>query len=182
MTSINSRQLRNVLGCYATGVAVITTRNGAGDHIGVTVNSFSSVSLDPPLVLFSLSRTANVLVGFRQATRFVVNILAEGQQALSNMFARPSSACWTDVDFTHATNGCALLMDSLAQLECDKSAEIDGGDHLLFLGEVISYHSRPPAEPLLFYRGAYGTYTRDRWSKLPPPDGSLAEFAAPGWG
>ena len=182
MVEIDIRKLRNVLGCYATGVAVITTRTASGDHVGVTVNSFSSVSLDPPLILFSLVRTANVLLGFQQATNFVVNILTSGQQTLSNMFARPSTACWADINFAHAANGCALFTDSLAHLECDKTAELDGGDHLIFIGTVTSFHLRSPVDPLLFYRGAYGTYKRDQWSKLPPPDGSLSEFVVPGWG
>src|SRR5580704_4414507 len=94
MPSIDSRTLRSVLGCYATGVAVIATRNIAGDHIGVTVNSFSSVSLDPPLILFSLARTAKVLACFQQTKSFAVNILGHGQESLSNMFARSSTASW----------------------------------------------------------------------------------------
>jgi 3-hydroxy-9,10-secoandrosta-1,3,5(10)-triene-9,17-dione monooxygenase reductase component len=182
MVEIDTRKLRNVLGCYATGVAVITTRAASGDHIGVTVNSFSSVSLDPPLILFSLVRTANVLPGFRQATNFVVNILGQGQQTLSNMFAKPSTACWSDVNFSAAANGCALFADSLAHLECNKTEELDGGDHLIFFGAVTSFHLRSPADPLLFYRGGYGTYKRDQWSKMPSPDGSLSEFVVPGWG
>jgi 3-hydroxy-9,10-secoandrosta-1,3,5(10)-triene-9,17-dione monooxygenase reductase component len=182
MARIDLGALRKVLGCYATGVAVITARTAANDHVGVTVNSFSSVSLDPPLILFSLARIANVFATFQQTNRFVVNILGQGQQALSNMFARPSTASWADADFTDASNGCALLANSLAQLECDKAAELEGGDHLIFLGEVTKFHLRAPDDPLLFYRGAYGTYARDRWSKMPPPESSLSEFAVTGWG
>lgn len=182
MSRIDTGALRKILGCYATGVSVITARTAANDHVGVTVNSFSSVSLDPPLILFSLARTANVLASFRQAKSFAVNILGQGQQSLSNMFARPSTASWADADFTEASNGCALFVNSLAQLECHKAAELEGGDHLIFLGEVTSFHLRAAVDPLLFYRGAYGTYTRDQWSRMPPSDGSLSEFAVTGWG
>lgn len=182
MPGIDPCALRKILGCYATGVAVITARTATNDHIGVTVNSFSSVSLDPPLILFSLARTANVLASFQHSKRFAVNILGQGQQALSNMFARPSTASWTDAHFTEASNGCALFVNSLAQLECDKAAELEGGDHLIFLGEITGFHLRATADPLLFFRGAYGTYTRDQWSKMPPTDGSLSEFAVTGWG
>jgi flavin reductase (DIM6/NTAB) family NADH-FMN oxidoreductase RutF len=182
MAQTDTRSLRNVLGCYATGVAIITARSAADAHIGVTVNSFASVSLDPPLILFSLALTANVLSSFQKSDSFVVNILSQGQQALSNMFARPSTASWTDAHYSHAANGCALFVGSLAQLECRKHSVLEGGDHLIFLCEVMKFHLRETADPLLFYRGAYGTYTRDQWSRMPRPDSSLAEFAVEGWG
>jgi flavin reductase (DIM6/NTAB) family NADH-FMN oxidoreductase RutF len=146
------------------------------------VNSFSSVSLDPPLVLFSLARQANVLATFQQAQRFAVNMLGQGQQTLSNMFARPSSASFADARFTEGENGCALFPESLAHLECDKESEVEAGDHVIILGRVTNFHLRAPAQPLLFFRGAYGTYARDQWSRVPPHDGSLSEFAVTGWG
>jgi 3-hydroxy-9,10-secoandrosta-1,3,5(10)-triene-9,17-dione monooxygenase reductase component len=182
MAEIDSRQLRNALGCYATGVAVITTRSATQEHIGVTVNSFASVSLQPPLILFSLARAANTLAVFRQARHFSVNILSHTQEKLSNTFARPSSASWAELQYTEGDNGCALFAGSLAQLECNKAQELDGGDHIILLGEVTRVHQHEAADPLLFYRGRYGTYTRDPWSKLPPPDGSLSDFTVPGWG
>ncbi len=182
MSQTDSRQLRKVLGCYATGVTVITTRTRTNSRIGVTVNSFASVSLDPPLILFSLARTANVLASFQEAGDIAVNILSRGQQTLSNMFAKPSSAVWTEADHFCADNGCALFKSSLAHLECRKRSEIDGGDHLIFLCEVIRFHLQETTDPLLFYRGAYGTHVRDPWSKMPQPDSSLAELAVGGWG
>jgi flavin reductase (DIM6/NTAB) family NADH-FMN oxidoreductase RutF len=182
MAQMDTRALRNVLGCYATGVAIITARGAAEGHLGVTVNSFCSVSLEPPLILFSLAHTANVLVTFQTAKSFAVNILGQGQESLSNMFARPSTASWTETKFTEGANGCALFSDCLAQLECHKVSEMEGGDHIIFLGKVTRFHLHTPADPLLFYRGAYGTYTRDRWSKMPPPDSSLSGFAVTGWG
>lgn len=182
MAPMDTRALRNALGCYATGVAIITARRAPEDHIGVTVNSFCSVSLEPSLILFSLARTANVLVTFQEVKSFAVNILGQGQESLSNMFARPSTASWTETRFTEGANGCALFSDCLVQLECHKASEMEGGDHIIFLGKVTHFHLRAPANPLVFYRGAYGTYTRDQWSKMPPPDGSLSEFAVAGWG
>ena len=178
---IDTPELRKILGCYATGVAIVTARTSVGSHSAVTVNSFSSVSLDPPLVLFSLVRSANVLVVFQQSKSFAVNILGRRQQALSNMFAKPSSACWAETDFTHAANGCALFAESLAHIECDKTAELEGGDHLIFLGRVTHFRLCAEDDPLLFYRGAYGTYTHDPFHKESPPDGLLLEFAVAGW-
>jgi flavin reductase (DIM6/NTAB) family NADH-FMN oxidoreductase RutF len=182
MAAIDTRALRNILGCYATGVAVITTRAADGQHVAVTVNSFSSVSLDPPLVLFSLARKANVLGTFREAERFAVNILAHEQQALSNMFARPSTAQFAEGTFSVGQGGCALFGNSLAHLECTKASEVDGGDHVVFLGQVTNFHRCAATQPLVFYAGSYGTYSRDQWSKLPPSDGSLSEFSVTGWG
>ena len=187
MAEIDTRSLRNVLGCYATGVAVIAARTAALQHVGVTVNSFSSLSLDPPLVMFSLVKTAGVLAHFQQAEHFSVNILSHKQEALSNMFARPSSASWDSVDHVDGEGGCALISGCLAQLECRRHEEIDGGDHRIFIGAVVRYHLLSPERPLLFYRGRYGTYTRDVWGSTPPPSSTLSDLTdsdptAPGWG
>jgi 3-hydroxy-9,10-secoandrosta-1,3,5(10)-triene-9,17-dione monooxygenase reductase component len=86
------------------------------------------------------------------------------------------------VAFVEGENGCALFADTLAQMECSRYAEIDGGDHRTFFGEVTQMHLGRPGDPLLFYRGRYGTYVRSQFDKLPPPDGSLSDFAVKGWG
>jgi flavin reductase (DIM6/NTAB) family NADH-FMN oxidoreductase RutF len=179
---MDTKALRNVLGCYATGVTVITARLSDGSRIGVTVNSFASLSLDPPLIQFALARTANVLAGFHKADHFAVNILGRGQEVLSNMFARPSTASWADVLYVDNAHGCALLANSIAQLECTKSAELEGGDHVILLGKVTAFHLREEAEPLLFYRGRYGTYASNRWNSLAPVSGTLSDFSVAGWG
>jgi len=181
MAQIETLTLRKAMGCFATGVAIVTTRRSE-QHLGVTVNSFSSVSLEPPLILFSLVRSANIFETFHQATNFAVNILSQGQQRLSNMFARPSTADWNEVTFREGRNGCALLSDCLVQLECSKVSELDGGDHVIFLAEVSQVHLHGSGDPLLFYRGAYGTYARDYWSKVPPPDTSLTDLTVTSWG
>jgi 3-hydroxy-9,10-secoandrosta-1,3,5(10)-triene-9,17-dione monooxygenase reductase component len=179
--TIDPRSLRNVLGCFATGVAVLTTRTANEEHAAVTINSFSSVSLDPPLILFALAKKANVLSHFQAAKSFAVNILSHRQESLSNMFARPSSADWSDLRFEEGENGCALFADSLAQLECNVHAEIDGGDHRVFFGEVIRFHLHSAVDPLLFYRGRYGAYSHSRWEKN-VQDGTLTDLSIGGWG
>ena len=182
MTPIGTRNLRDVLGCFATGVAIMTTRTQAGEHVGVTVNSFASLSLDPPLILFSLAKTAGTLPHFQRAQSFSVNILAHTQESLSNRFARPSSATWDEAPYAEGENGCALFAGTLAQLECSRYAEIDGGDHRTFIVEVTEVHMGLPGDPLLFYRGRYGTYAGSQFDRLPPSDGSLSDFAVTGWG
>ena len=118
------RALRAALGQYATGVAVVTTRALGGPHIGVTVNSFSSVSLNPPLVLFCLSSRSSLLTTFENAGHFVVNVLAKDQQALSNRFAKPSANNWDGVPYRTGENGCALLPNVVATLECADARRI----------------------------------------------------------
>jgi len=180
--TIDPRSLRNVLGCFATGVAVLTTRASTGQHIAVTINSFSSVSLEPPLILFALAKRANVLPHFQSAKNFAINILSHGQESLSNMFARPSSADWKELRFMEGENGCALFADSLAQLECDSHTEIDGGDHRVFFGTVVRLHLHNVVNPLLFYRGRYGGYSHSRWEEKAVQDGTLTDFSIEGWG
>ena len=109
MTPIGTRNLRDVLGCYATGVAIMTTRSQAGEHVGVTVNSFASLSLGPPLILFSLAKTAGTLPHFQRAKSFSVNILAHTQESLSNRFARPSSASWDEAPTPKGRMGALSL-------------------------------------------------------------------------
>jgi 3-hydroxy-9,10-secoandrosta-1,3,5(10)-triene-9,17-dione monooxygenase reductase component len=181
VSAIDGRSLRNALGCYATGVAVMATRTAEGAHVAVTVNSFSSVSLDPPLILFSLGNSANILVHFRAASAFTVNILSHSQEAISNAFARPSTAGWEQIAWREADNGCALLQGALAHLECSRFAELDGGDHRILLGRVTQLHSGSSADPLLFFRGRYGTWAASARDIAPAPGGSLSDFSALGW-
>jgi flavin reductase (DIM6/NTAB) family NADH-FMN oxidoreductase RutF len=178
VSQLDARKLRNALGCYATGVAIMTTRTGAGEHVGVTVNSFASVSLDPPLILFSLGKTANVLEHFRDAKCFAVNILAHQQETLSNSFARPSTASWNIADFSEAENGCALFSGCVAHLECERYAQTDGGDHRILLGLVTQVHLHRRLYPLVFYRGRYSTVADPTSLDEQAVDG----FAVQGWG
>src|SRR6185437_12200146 len=111
---------------------------------------------------------------FQAQAHFSVNILSHQHEQISNMFARPSSASWDGLRYTTGENGCALFAGALSQLECRKFNELDGGDHVILIGEVTRIHQHDAANPLLFYRWRYGTYSRDLWDKLPPPEGTLA--------
>ena len=175
-TEQHLRPLRAALAQYATGVAVVTTRALGGPHIGVTVNSFSSVSLNPPLVLFCLSTRSSLLTTFENAGHFAVNVLSKDQQALSNRFAKPSVNNWEGVVYRVRETGCALLDDVVATLECARRAAYPGGDHVIIVGEVLHFETLSSAEPLLFYQGGYGTFTRDQSGVTAPPDGSLSDF------
>jgi len=149
----NPAQLRRALGCFATGVAIVTTYH-EGKREGLTVNSFSSVSLDPPLVLWSLQRRAASFRNFLVSGRFVVNILEAGQRRLSAHFARPHPDKFEGVSFADGLGGCPVLQDSLAWFECRTESAVEGGDHLVFIGCVERASFREGA-PLVFSKGAY---------------------------
>ena len=176
--AVDVRALRNALGHYTTGVTIVTARTPEGGHTGVTVNSFTSVSLDPPLVLFCLSTRSSLLPAFEKASHFTVNVLAKGQQALSNRFAKPSTNTWDGVKFKCGTHGCALLHGALGAFECARRAVSPGGDHVILLAEVLRFEAAAAPEPLAFYQGSYGTFTRDQSGVTAAPDGSLADFVS----
>lgn len=154
--AIDPQDYRNALGCFVTGITVITTVTAESERIGLTANSFNSVSLDPPLVLFSLARGALSLPAFERAEHFAVNVLREGQVELSNNFARSSPDKWNGVETHTGSTGCPLLPGCAAVFECRKYAAYDGGDHVIFVGEVIEIEADHDAEPLVYHRGQYG--------------------------
>lgn len=153
--ALDPRTLRDVFGRYATGVAVVTTTCADGRPIGVTVNSFTSVSLDPPLVLFCLLLSANNLERWRVAQHFTINVLTEQQVEQSNAFARPNLASWDGVPHGRGDNGCPRLNGALATIECTLHQQIEAGDHLVIVGRVTQCEGQGEAAPLLYYRGRY---------------------------
>ena len=148
------RELRRALGRFATGVTVVTTRGPDGRLEGLTANSFSSVSLDPPLVLWSLSRAAASLPSFLQADWFAVTVLGSHQHALSRRFARPAADKFAGIGYTGGLGGCPVLEDGLAVFECSVHNRMEAGDHVIFLGRVERMTCRD-GEPLLYSAGRY---------------------------
>lgn len=152
---------RTVLGQFATGVAIITTTDPTGEPVGLTVNSFTSLSLTPPLVLFCLARTAGSHPLFLAAPAFAVNILAADQQTLSNRFAGREGDRWQETRWQAGTaTGAPLLAGCLASLECRRHSVLEGGDHSILVGEVAAMTASPSSEtagPLLYYGGTYRT-------------------------
>ncbi len=152
-----ARTLRDVLGSFPTGVAVVTAAGITGESYGITVNSFNSVSLDPPLVLFSLSRRLLSLDGILRAGAFAINFLRDDQAHLSARFASALSDKWTGVEFRSGANGSPVLVPTLAVLECHPYAHYDGGDHVIVVGRVTSVEMDSGRHPLVFFRGRYHT-------------------------
>lgn len=153
---LDQRELRNAFGCFATGITVITTTDGDGAHYGVTANSFTSVSLDPPLVLFCLDNKSMSFDAFRGGRHFVVNILGEEQQAVSGRFARSDADKWDGMTFDVWDTGCPVLPGCMATMECDTRAVHEGGDHIIVVGQVRRLvYDRDGTRPLIYYRGRY---------------------------
>jgi flavin reductase (DIM6/NTAB) family NADH-FMN oxidoreductase RutF len=150
-----ARDFRDAVGWFATGVTVITARGGDGAFYGVTANSFASVSLDPPLVLWSLDKRSPSSAGFAAAGHFAVNILAQDQQGLSARFATTGPDKWRDIAHESWQTGAPILPGSLASLDCRVEAKHDGGDHVIYVGRVLRLESRRHGQPLLFSRGSY---------------------------
>lgn len=147
------RQFRDVLGSFTTGVVVVTTLGEDGRPIGLTVNSFNSVSLDPPLILWSIALKSPSLSAFRLHAFFAVNILAEDQEPLCRQFATPAPDKFQNVCFERGVTGVPVLGGTAGHLECRTFARYPGGDHEIYVGEVqaVQDHGAPP---LVFHRGA----------------------------
>ena len=153
LQGLSARRLRDVLGSFTTGVVIVTTVGDSGRPIGLTVNSFNSVSIDPPLILWSLSLKSPSLHAFRAHNWFAVNILAEDQERLCRQFATPSKDKFLDVRFDFGETGVPVLHGTAAYLECSTYARYPGGDHEIYLGEIRAMRDHGLA-PLIFHRGA----------------------------
>jgi 3-hydroxy-9,10-secoandrosta-1,3,5(10)-triene-9,17-dione monooxygenase reductase component len=151
---IDPMDFRRALGSFVTGVTVITTRRVSGELIGLTANSFNSVSLTPPLVLWSLSLFAPSLPAFQEAPYFAVNILAADQVLVSQQFSRRASDKFAGVSFRESVGGVPLLEGAAASFTCRNEFRYYGGDHVIFLGAVVAYEYSD-RDPLVFARGRY---------------------------
>jgi flavin reductase (DIM6/NTAB) family NADH-FMN oxidoreductase RutF len=155
--TIDPRKFRDALGLFPTGVAVVTTLAPDGERIGATVSSFNSVSLDPPLILFSIACNTKSFPVWQNAQHYAVNILSEAQSETSNRFARAMTDKWDGVAHSPGAQNIPLIAGSSACFECTHFAKHDGGDHLILVGRVVSYSTTDIStpRPLLFYRGRY---------------------------
>jgi 3-hydroxy-9,10-secoandrosta-1,3,5(10)-triene-9,17-dione monooxygenase reductase component len=153
--TVEERLLRDVLGHFASGVTVVTADTADGP-IGFTCQSFSSLSLDPPLVVFAPARTSRTWPRLREIGRFCVNVLAEDQSDVSARFARSGTDKFAGVAYRDSPQGAPVLDGVVAWIDCRLWAEYDGGDHTLVAARVLDLGADPRRRPLLFHRGAYG--------------------------
>lgn len=152
--AIDPLAFRNCLGQFPTGVCIITAP-GEDEPVGMTMSSFNSLSLDPPLILFSIDRRAKGLPQWEAAPSFVVHILSEDQRELSNRFARPGANKWEGLPYKPGPDGAPILAGAAAVFECRPHARHDGGDHVLFIARVERFKANPDRRPLVFCRGRY---------------------------
>ena len=155
--TFSSQEFRTALGMFATGVTIVTARGADGQVIGLTANSFNSVSLTPPLVLWSLSRAAASLAVFSAGSHYAINVLAADQKDLAERFASRGIDRWTGVPFETGAGGAPVLHGAAATFECFNRSRYEEGDHVIFVGEVERCTHLPGASPLLFHGGRYYT-------------------------
>lgn len=147
---------RKCLSQFPTGVCIVTAASAEGP-IGMTISSFNSLSLDPPLVLFSIDRRAQSLPAWEAAANCAIHVLSQEQRDLSNRFARPDINKWEGLHFRTEDNGTPILSGAAAVMECQRHAAHDGGDHVLFIERVTQYRTFADRKPLMFCQGSYHT-------------------------
>ena len=151
---MNSQKLRRILSHFATGVTVITTKDKKGTPFGFTANAFTSLSLNPPLVLVCVDKTVKCYSCFDESKLFAVNILAEGQEDISRRFATKGIEKFAGVKWRKSKNGLALLDGALAYIECKVTRSHEGGDHTIYVGKIVKATTSSD-RPLLFFKGKY---------------------------
>jgi flavin reductase (DIM6/NTAB) family NADH-FMN oxidoreductase RutF len=152
--TVDPHSFRAALGQFASGVAVVTTRDREGRPLGLTVSSFCSVSLDPPLVLICVDARSETHAAFAESGLFGISVLAEDQEAVSERFARPGPAKFADIEMVAGDRGTALVPGALAHIECGLDAAHAAGDHTIYVGRVLTLRVRP-GRPLVYHAGAY---------------------------
>ncbi|MFM2051900.1 MAG: hypothetical protein RL682_2391 [Pseudomonadota bacterium] len=153
--NFSQSEFRAALGMFATGVTIVTARTASGQLVGLTANSFNSVSLSPPLVLWSLSRAAGSMAAFQSGSHYAINILGADQQALASQFAAQGTDRFAGVQFDTGSTGAPLIHGAVASFECFNRSRYDEGDHVIFVGEVERCTHRESASPLLYHGGKF---------------------------
>jgi 4-hydroxyphenylacetate 3-hydroxylase, reductase component len=158
--SFDTRAFRQALGSFPTGVAVVTA--GEGQHVGITVNSFTSVSLDPPLVLWCIDRRSDRFEAFTHARTFTISVLGTAHEAVSARLSKQGSHSLEGIELLPTQLGPPALGEALAWFECEKHAFYDAGDHAILLGRVINFSRHEAGAPLVFFQGRYGALAQEQ--------------------
>lgn len=154
--SFDKQAFRRALGAFPTGVAVATTAEKGGHPIGITVNSFTSVSLEPPLVLWCLDRKSDRFQRFTEARHFTISILGTAHVEVSARLATPGAHALEGIELIETELGPPALAEALAIFECEREAQHEGGDHAILIGRVVRFSRREAGSPLVYFRGGYG--------------------------
>lgn len=162
--SIDQESFRKALGQFATGVTVVTGLDKSSQPVGMTVNAFSSLSLDPPMVLVCLDKKTSNIEAYLDGSHFVINILSGQQKDLSNLFATPRPDKFDIAEFETWDSGCPVLKGCLANIECRRDAIHDGGDHHILVGRVERLTNSSTDDPLLYFRSGYAAISNNNGS------------------
>jgi len=155
---MEQKRFREICGSFTTGVTVVTTKDERGNPVGMTANSFTSLSLDPPLILFNIDKGASLYETFMKTDSLAINILSKEQQSLSKQFASSGIDRFDGVQYCKDKTGAPILSGVLAYFDCEIEHRYDGGDHTIIIGKVVSGDSED-GEPLVFYKGNYKELT-----------------------
>jgi len=155
MSATDPKAFRNALGSFATGVTVVTTLDKDGNKVGMTANSFNSVSLDPMLVLWSIAKTANTFDTYNEADHFAIHILGAEQQNISNKFASKGVDRFEGIETKEGIAGIPVLTDCKAAFQCTIESRFEGGDHIILVGRVEAFETQEDKAPLIFHAGQY---------------------------
>jgi flavin reductase (DIM6/NTAB) family NADH-FMN oxidoreductase RutF len=155
MSTIEQREFRNALSSFSTGVAVVTTADLEGQPLGMTINSFASVSLDPPLTLWSIHKACGYIDEFLASKEFAIHVLKRDQENVSNAFSATENDRFSSVQWSANDNNTPLLMDYCSRFVCTPEHNYDGGDHIIMVGRVTSFDHNIDADPLVFHSGQY---------------------------
>lgn len=172
----DGRALRDAFGSFATGVTIVTTCGADGADTGLTANSFSSVSLDPPMVLWSLARTSSAIDAFRRGGHFAVHILSADQETLSARFATRGIDRFAGLALDRGPGGIPMLTDCTARFACRLAYQYEGGDHVIFVGEILDF-SHSASKPLVFHGGRYGMLLPRQKSVAAQPAGEFSNLS-----
>jgi 3-hydroxy-9,10-secoandrosta-1,3,5(10)-triene-9,17-dione monooxygenase reductase component len=159
MSDVDPARFRQLLGRFATGVTIVTADDSAGNPTGMTANTLTSVSLNPPLISICIDHSADMHHTLQHTTRFTVNILSANQEAISRRFAEQGTSRFDGIGFSRSDRGGIILDGVLAHIECERISEFPTGDHSLFVARVVG-GSTSEGEPLLYYRGGYAGMAR----------------------
>ncbi|MFC7394133.1 flavin reductase family protein [Scopulibacillus cellulosilyticus] len=158
---MDQRQFRDISGSFATGVTVITTKSECGHPIGMTANSFTSLSLNPPLILFNIAKSSSLYDAFMKSNIFAVNILSAEQENLSRQFSKKNIDRFEGIGYEEDVTGSPILKDVLGYFDCVVKSRYDGGDHTIIIGETKNGAVKD-GDPLIFYRGKYARLESSR--------------------
>jgi flavin reductase (DIM6/NTAB) family NADH-FMN oxidoreductase RutF len=173
--ALDARSFRNALGQFPTGVVIATARTADGKRVGMTMSSFNSVSLSPPLILFSVHREALAFAAWQSVDRYAIIVLKEEQEQLSNQFARTKGDKWDGIAPLTGETGVPMLPNAAVVFECEPYARYDGGDHEIFVGRVVAMHEHPfnRGRPLVFFDGRYRQLGSAANAHTPPEEATL---------